>query len=136
MHSNCMELPCYQELFILKRQRKFSLCNFLIQIHASLIWRRYYLCFVFLEILCHRYSSHVMSWGTVVALPSFGNFDFSSKYIRQCYMIWKCVFYRIALRSAVKIICWLRPSALEDLEVVRNTKIINTRKKCDQKQRK
>lgn len=44
------------------------------------------LCFVFLEILCHRYSSHMMSWGTVVALPSFGNLDFSSKYIRQCYM--------------------------------------------------
>lgn len=51
------------------------------QSHASLIQRGcYYLYFVFIEILC--YSSPMMSWGTVMALQSFGNFEFSSKYMR------------------------------------------------------
>lgn len=122
---NCLQLPCYQRLFTSKRQRKESLYKILYKFIQFKFKGEtsYYLYFLFVEILCHCYTSHTMCWATVVALPNFESFEFSSEYIIQHYLTWECGFYKTALRSAVKIRCWLGLQHLkaENLQGIGNT---------------
>lgn len=46
-------------------------------------------------------DSHAMCWVTVVALPSFENFDFLSKHVLQSCLAWKYMFYKIFPRPDI-----------------------------------